>query len=175
MYETVVTVVGRLVRDPDVRFLEDGTALCRFTVAATSRVFDRAAGGWRDGETAFVACSAWRAHAENIAESVGRGTRVIVVGELRQRRYTAAEGVARTAWEVRVHEVAPALRWTAAEVSRVGRAGGWGAGARRSVVPPPRTEDAAGDTGTASAASRAPSPVPAPTGGSGESAGDPPF
>ncbi|WP_415840168.1 single-stranded DNA-binding protein, partial [Nocardiopsis gilva] len=130
MNETVVTVVGRLVRDPEVRFLEDGTALCRFTVVTTPRVFDRTTGEWGDGDPVFLSCSAWRMYAENIATSVSRGTRVVVVGELRQRTYTSTDGRARTIVDLRVHDLAPTLRWTIARVTRHGWADAVRSGAR---------------------------------------------
>ncbi|CAM4117832.1 hypothetical protein GCM10009799_27880 [Nocardiopsis rhodophaea] len=137
MNATIVTVVGRLVRDPEVKFLEDGTALCRFTVVTAPRVFDRATGKWGDGDPVFLSCSAWRLYAENIAASVGRGSRVIVVGELRQRSYTSSGGQARTIVDLRVHDLAPTLRWTAARVTRSGWVDAASAGAR----PEPRGEE----------------------------------
>ncbi|MDA8371775.1 MAG: single-stranded DNA-binding protein [Nocardiopsaceae bacterium] len=139
MNETLVTVVGSLTADPQVKFLEDGTMLCRFTVATTPRLFERTSGAWHDGNPVFLNCSVWRRYAENTAASLSKGTRVIVTGELRQRRYTDARGASRTVVDLRVHEVAPSLKWAVAEVDR------WGADQGRDprpAVPAPRAEDA---------------------------------
>ncbi|MFC3999509.1 single-stranded DNA-binding protein [Nocardiopsis sediminis] len=118
MDHTIVTLVGRLTRDPEIRILGDGTPLCGFTVATTPRFFERTTGSWRDHRTVVLRCSAWRRHAANIAVTLARGMRVIVTGELRRRRYTDPQGTVRAVTDLRVHDAAPALRWATARVER---------------------------------------------------------
>lgn len=123
--DTIITVVGNLTADPNLRFTNTGTAVVDFTVASTPRTFDRQSGQWKDGETLFLRCSAWREYAENIAESLGKGMRVIVQGRLVQRSYTPREGgEQRTVVELQVDEVGPALRYAKAQVTRTPRQDG---------------------------------------------------
>ncbi|MFF4652786.1 single-stranded DNA-binding protein [Streptomyces sp. NPDC001380] len=114
--ETVVTVVGNLTDDPEIRFTPSGDAVAHFTVASTPRVLDRQTGEWKDAETLFLRCSAWRQEAGHVAESLARGTRVIVQGRLRQRTFETREGERRTVVECEVDEVGPSLRFAAAKV-----------------------------------------------------------
>ncbi|SFW77048.1 single-stranded DNA-binding protein [Amycolatopsis australiensis] len=120
--ETTVTVVGNLTTDPELRFTPAGAAVANFTVASTPRTFDRESGAWRDGEPMFLRCNVWRQYAENVAESLGRGARVVVHGRLRQRSYDTKEGEKRTVTELDVDEVGPALRYATAKVTKVSRA-----------------------------------------------------
>ena len=123
-----ITVVGNLTADPELRFTANGLAVVNFTVASTSRAFDKASNEWKDGDTVFLRCSVWRQYAENVAESLAKGTRVIVTGRLRQRSYETREGEKRTGVEMEVDDVGPALRYATAKVNRVAREGGGGAG-----------------------------------------------
>lgn len=125
--ETVITVVGNLVDDPELRFTPAGVAVAKFRVASTPRAFDRATNEWKDGESLFLSCSVWRQTAENVAESLTRGMRVIVQGRLKQRSYEDREGVKRTVFELDVEEVGPSLKNASAKVTKAGR-GGQGAG-----------------------------------------------
>ncbi|MGW5740320.1 single-stranded DNA-binding protein [Amycolatopsis sp. NPDC003861] len=122
--ETMVTVVGNLTSDPDLRFTPGGSAVANFTVASTPRVFDRESGSWRDGDALFLRCSLWREHAENVAESLVRGARVIAHGRLRQRSYDTKEGEKRTVVELEVEEIGPSLRYATAKVTKAVRATG---------------------------------------------------
>ena len=124
--ETVLTLVGNLTADPEMRFTPSGAAVASFTVASTPRTFDRQAGEWKDGETLFMRCSIWRDAAENVAESLTKGTRVIVQGRLVQRSYTTREGENRTVVEMQVDEIGPSLRYAKAQVTRQPRGGGQG-------------------------------------------------
>ena len=119
-----ITVVGNLTADPELRFTANGLAVVNFTVASTSRAFDKASNEWKDGETVFMRCSVWRQYAENVAESLTKGTRVIVSGRLKQRSYETREGEKRQVMEVEVDDVGPALRYATAKVNRVQRQGG---------------------------------------------------
>ncbi|HLS00861.1 MAG TPA: single-stranded DNA-binding protein [Beutenbergiaceae bacterium] len=122
--ETIITVVGNLTGDPELRFTPAGAAVANFTVASTPRTFDRQAGQWRDGETLFLRCSIWRESAENVAESLTKGMRVIVQGRLVQRSFETREGERRTVVELQADEVGPALRFATAQVTRAARGGG---------------------------------------------------
>ena len=124
--ETVLTLVGNLTADPEIRFTPSGAAVASFTVASTPRTFDRQAGEWKDGETLFMRCSIWRDAAENVAESLTKGTRVIVQGRLVQRSYTTREGENRTVVEMQVDEIGPSLRYAKAQVTRQPRSSGQG-------------------------------------------------
>ena len=124
--ETVITVVGNLTADPELRFTPSGAAVASFTVASTPRTFDRQANEWKDGETLFLRCSVWREAAENIAESLTKGTRVIVQGRLVQRSFETREGEKRTVVEMQVDEVGPSLRYATAKVNKVSRGSGSG-------------------------------------------------
>ena len=126
--ETVITVVGNLTADPELRFTPNGAAVANFTVASTPRTFDRQTNEWKDGEALFLRCSVWREAAENVAESLTTGMRVIVQGRLRARSYDDRDGNRRTSWELDVDEVGPALRFATAKVTRAQRGGGGGGG-----------------------------------------------
>jgi len=126
--ETVITVVGNLVNDPELRFTNSGAAVASFRVASTPRTFDRQSGEWKDGEALFLSCSVWRQAAENVAESLQRGSRVIVQGRLKQRSYETREGEKRTVIEMEVDEVGPSLRYATAKVQKMSRSGGGGGG-----------------------------------------------
>ncbi|OSY37187.1 MULTISPECIES: single-stranded DNA-binding protein [Pseudonocardia] len=124
--ETVITVVGNLTADPELRFTPSGAAVANFTVASTPRTFDRQSGEWKDGEALFLRCNIWRQAAENVAESLTRGARVVVQGRLRQRSFETREGEKRTVVEMEVDEVGPSLRYATAKVNKVSRGGGSG-------------------------------------------------
>ncbi|MET9528143.1 single-stranded DNA-binding protein [Streptomyces coeruleorubidus] len=117
--ETVITVVGNLVDDPELRFTPSGAAVTKFRIASTPRTFDRQTNEWKDGESLFLTCSVWRQAAENVAESLQRGMRAIVQGRLKQRSYDDREGVKRTVYELDVDEVGPALSRAIAKVTKV--------------------------------------------------------
>jgi single-strand DNA-binding protein len=126
--ETVVTLVGNLVDDPELRFTPSGAAVANFRVASTPRTYDRQSGEWKDGESLFISCSVWRQAAENVAESLQRGMRVIVQGRLKSRSYETREGEKRTVFEIDVDEVGPSLRSATAKVTRAMRSGPGGEG-----------------------------------------------
>ncbi|MFE9404505.1 single-stranded DNA-binding protein [Streptomyces sp. NPDC006530] len=132
--ETVITVVGNLVDDPELRFTPSGAAVAKFRVASTPRTFDRQTNEWKDGESLFLTCSVWRQAAENVAESLQRGMRVVVQGRLRQRSYEDREGVKRTVYELDVEEVGPSLKSATAKVTKTtgrGGQGGYGGGGQQ--------------------------------------------
>ena len=120
--ETIITVVGNLVADPEIRFLPSGAAVANFTVASTPRTFDRQSNEWKDGETLFLRCSIWREAAENVAESLTKGMRVIAQGALKQRSYEK-DGQTRTVYEMDVQEIGPSLKYATAKVTRSQRGG----------------------------------------------------
>jgi single-strand DNA-binding protein len=124
--DTVITVIGNITGDPELRFTPSGAAVANFTVASTPRAFDRQSNEWKDGETLFMRCSVWRDAAENVAESLGRGTRVIVSGRLKSRSYETKEGEKRTVIEMEVDEVGPSLRYASAKVTKTQRGNGGG-------------------------------------------------
>ena len=124
--ETVITVVGNLTNDPELRFTPSGAAVANFTVASTPRTLDRTTNEWKDGEALFLRCSLWRQAAENVAESLQKGMRVVVTGRLRQRSYDTKEGEKRTVIELEVDEIGPSLKYATAKVNRANRAGGGG-------------------------------------------------
>ncbi|SNS97345.1 single-strand DNA-binding protein [Micrococcales bacterium KH10] len=126
--DTVITVVGNLTADPELRFTPSGAAVANFTIASTPRIYDRQAGEWRDGDTLFMRCSLWREAAENVAESLTKGNRVIAQGRLTQRSYETREGEKRTVVELQVDEIGPSLRSATAKVTRTQRGGGGGGG-----------------------------------------------
>src|SRR4051812_42846561 len=119
--DTNLTIIGNLTGDPDLRFTGSGHAVVAFTVAASRRVFDQESGKWKDADTLFLRCSAWRTLAEHAAESLSRGMRVIVTGRLKQREYETAEGEKRTVFEVDVEEIGPSLRYATAKVAKATR------------------------------------------------------
>ena len=126
--ETVITVIGNLTADPELRFTPAGAAVANFTVASTPRNFDRQTNEWKDGEALFLRCNIWREAAENVAETLQRGMRVIVSGRLKQRSYETKEGEKRTVVELEVDEIGPSLRYATAKVNKVARGGGNGGG-----------------------------------------------
>jgi single-strand DNA-binding protein len=127
--DTPITVVGNLVADPELRFTASGQPVATFRVASTPRVRDNASGEWKDGDSLFLTCNVWRQAAENVAESLQRGMRVIVTGRLKQRNYETKEGEKRTVYEIEVDDVGPSLRNASAKVARANRtAGGSGFG-----------------------------------------------
>jgi single-strand DNA-binding protein len=175
--ETLITVVGNLTADPELRFTPSGAAVANFTVASTPRNFDRQAGEWKDGEALFMRCNVWRQAAENVAETLTRGMRVMVSGRLKQRSYETREGEKRTVVELEVDEVGPSLKYATAKVNRVSRGsgdggfGGGGSGGGGGY--------SGGGSGGGGGGSSAPSDDPwgsAPPAGSGPAADDePPF
>jgi single-strand DNA-binding protein len=133
--DTQITIAGNLVDDPELRFTPAGQPVARFRVASTPRFRDNSTGEWKDGDSLFLTCNVWRQAAENVAESLTRGMRVIVLGRLRQRSYETKEGEKRTVYEVEVDDVGPSLRNASAKVNRVARSGGdggYGGGQRSS-------------------------------------------
>ena len=170
--ETVITVVGNLTNDPELRFTPSGAAVASFTVASTPRTLDQNTNEWKDGDALFLRCSIWRQAAENVAESLQRGMRVVVQGRLQQRSYETKEGEKRTVVELQVDEVGPSLKYATAKVTKAqrgsgggGGGGGYGSGGGGS--------QAGGDDPWASAA-----PAAASSGGGASSGGwsdEPPF
>jgi single-strand DNA-binding protein len=156
--DIAITVVGNLTADPELRFTPSGAAVASFTVAATPRVLDKATNEWKDGDAVFMRCSVWRQAAENVAESLQKGARVIVTGRLKQRSYETREGEKRTVMEMEVDEVGPALKYATAKVNKVQRGGGGGFG---------------GDSGGSSPASSDDPWAASPSGGAGFD--EPPF
>jgi single-strand DNA-binding protein len=124
--ETIITVVGNLTGDPELRFTPSGAAVANFTIASTPRNFDKQTNEWKDGDTLFLNCSIWRQAAENVAESLQKGMRVVAQGRLKQRSYETREGEKRTVVELEVEEVGPSLKYATAKVARVQRSGGGG-------------------------------------------------
>ena len=124
--DTVITVVGNLTDDPELRFTSSGAAVANFTVASTPRFFDKNTNDWKDGDALFLRCSIWRQAAENVAETLTKGARVIVQGRLKQRSYETREGEKRTVYELDVDEVGPSLKYATAKVAKVTRSGGGG-------------------------------------------------
>ena len=124
--DTVITVIGNLTADPELRFTQSGIAVASFTIASTPRMFDRQANEWKDGEALFLRCSIWRDAAENVAESLEKGTRVVAQGRLKQRSFTDREGQNRTSIELDVDEIGPSLKYATAKPNKVQRGGGRG-------------------------------------------------
>ena len=126
--ETVITVVGNLVDDPELRFTPSGAAVANFRIASTPRTFDRQSNEWKDGEALFLSCSVWRQAAENAAESLQKGMRVIIQGRLKQRSYETREGEKRTVVELEVDEIGPSLRYATATIAKHARTDDSGGG-----------------------------------------------
>jgi single-strand DNA-binding protein len=126
--DTTITIIGNLVSDPELRYTPTGQAVATFRVASTPRFMDRQTNEWKDGDSLFLSCNVWRQAAENVAESLQRGMRVIVSGRLRQRSYETKEGEKRTVYEIEVDEVGPSLRNASAKVTRSTRSGGGSGG-----------------------------------------------
>jgi single-strand DNA-binding protein len=175
--DTQITIAGNLVDDPELRYTPNGQAVARFRVASTPRFRDNATGEWKDGDSLFLTCNVWRQAAENVAESLQRGMRVVVQGRLRQRSYETREGEKRTVYEVEVDEVGPSLRNASAKVTKTARSsGGFGPGQGG----PNRGTGSGGQGGYAGPGSGAAADDPWTTGGSGTDGGDgfsdePPF
>ncbi len=177
--DTVITVVGNLTADPELRFTPSGAAVANFTVASTPRTFDKNTNEWKDGEALFLRCSVWRQAAENVAESLQRGPAVIVQGRLKQRSYETKEGEKRTVYELDVDEIGPSLRWATAKVTKASRGGGGGGGGFGGGG---GSYNGGGSGGSASGGGSAPSDDPwatsAPAGGGSSGGGwsdEPPF
>ena len=169
--DTQITIAGNLVDDPELRFTPAGQPVARFRVASTPRFRDNATGEWKDGDSLFLTCNVWRQAAENVAESLTRGMRVIVSGRLRQRSYETKEGEKRTVYEVEVDDVGPSLRNASAKVNKVARSGGdgggYGGGGQRSGGPGASgASGASGGSGGSGASGAQPSPG-IPSGGRG--------
>jgi single-strand DNA-binding protein len=166
--DTVITVVGNLTADPELRFTASGAAVASFTIASTPRTFDRNSNEWKDGEALFLRCSLWRQAAENAAESLTRGMRVIAQGRLQQRSYETREGEKRTVIELQVDEIGPSLRYASAKVNRTQRgSSGGGFGSSGS--------DSSGGSGGGFAGSDDPWGSATPAAGSGGFSDEPPF
>lgn len=162
--ETTVTVIGNLTADPELRFTPSGAAVASFTVASTPRTFDRQSGEWKDGEALFLRCNIWRQAAENVAESLTRGARVIVNGRLKQRSFETREGEKRTVVELDVDEIGPSLRYATAKVNKVSRGSGGGGFGGGQGAPPDDPWGSAPPAGPAGSG-----------GGGGGYADEPPF
>jgi single-strand DNA-binding protein len=172
--DTVITVVGNLTADPELRFTPSGAAVANFTVASTPRTFDKNSNEWKDGEALFLRCSVWRQAAENVAESLHRGTAVIVQGRLKQRSYETKEGEKRTVYELDVDEVGPSLKFATAKVTKASRGGGGGGGGYGGG----QSFSGGGSGGGGSASSNDDPWATAPAGGGASSGGwsdEPPF
>ncbi|HWG93332.1 MAG TPA: single-stranded DNA-binding protein [Mycobacteriales bacterium] len=170
--DTIITVVGNLTADPELRFTPSGAAVANFTVASTPRTFDKNSNEWKDGEALFLRCSVWRQAAENVAESLTKGTSVIVQGRLKQRSYETKEGEKRTVVELEVDEIGPSLRWATAKVtkaSRGGGGGGFGGGGGGGW------NSGGGGGGQQSSSNDDPWSTPAPAASSGGWSDEPPF
>ncbi|MDP9398413.1 MAG: single-stranded DNA-binding protein [Actinomycetota bacterium] len=164
--DTTITLVGNLVDDPELRFTSSGQAVAKFRIASTPRYLDKSTNEWKDGESLFLTCNVWRQAAENVAESLQRGMRVILQGRLKQRSYETKEGEKRTVFEVEVDEVGPSLRNASAKVNKTSRGGGGfggGDGGGGSGFGAPRGGSAPANDPWATSA--APSPTPAGGGG----------
>jgi single-strand DNA-binding protein len=130
--ETIITVVGNLTADPELRYTQNGLAVANFTIASTPRTFDRQANDWKDGEALFLRASCWREFAEHVAGSLTKGSRVVATGRLKQRSYETKEGEKRTAIELEVDEIGPSLRYATAQVTRAAGGASTGGGGGRS-------------------------------------------
>ena len=177
--DTVITVVGNLTADPELRFTPSGAAVANFTVASTPRSFDKNSNEWKDGEALFLRCSVWRQAAENVAESLQRGMGVIVQGRLKQRSFETKEGEKRTVYELDVDEVGPSLKWATAKVAKASRGsgGGFGGGSGGGGGGGGGGSNGAGvsrSSGSSSGASDDPW-ASAPAGGGGGWSDEPPF
>ena len=133
--DTIITIVGNLVDDPELRFTGSGVAVANFRVASTPRMYDKNTSEWKDGDTLFMSCSVWRQYAENVAESLTKGTRVIVTGRLKQRSYETQAGEKRTVVELEVEEVGPALRMATAKIERTSSGGNYARPAAKAAAP----------------------------------------
>jgi single-strand DNA-binding protein len=143
--ETIITVVGNLTADPELRYTQNGLAVANFTIASTPRTFDRASNDWKDGETLFMRASVWREFAEQVAGSLTKGSRVIATGRLKQRSYETKEGEKRTSIELEVDEVGPSLRYATAQVTRTSSRDGGSRGGQAQAEPWAAAPSAGGD------------------------------
>lgn len=143
--ETIITVVGNLTADPELRYTQSGLAVANFTIASTPRTFDRQANEWKDGEALFLRASCWREFAEHVASSLTKGSRVIATGRLKQRSYDDRDGNRRTAIELEVDEIGPSLRYATAQVTRT--SGGGGGRSQAAVADEPWAASAPSDSG----------------------------
>ena len=171
--DTVITVIGNLTADPELRFTPSGAAVANFTVASTPRTFDKNSNEWKDGEALFLRCSVWRQAAENVAESLTKGTAVIVQGRLKQRSFETKEGEKRTVYELDVDEIGPSLKFASAKVNRTTRGGGGQGGGGGGYG------SSGGGSPQGGSSSAAPDPwatsAPAGGGGGGGWSDEPPF
>jgi single-strand DNA-binding protein len=145
--ETIITVVGNLTSDPELRYTQNGLAVANFTIASTPRNFDRASNDWKDGEALFLRASVWREFAEHVAGSLTKGMRVVATGRLKQRSYETKEGEKRTSIELEVDEIGPSLRYATAQVTRTTQGGGGNRGGSSTQVNEPWAPAAAAPTG----------------------------
>jgi single-strand DNA-binding protein len=145
--ETIITVVGNLTADPELRYTQNGLPVANFTIASTPRNFDRAANEWKDGEALFLRASVWREFAEHVAGSLTKGSRVIATGRLTQRSYETREGEKRTAIELEIDEIGPSLRYATAQVTRASSGGGGGGQNRQQVTEEPWATPASTNAG----------------------------
>jgi single-strand DNA-binding protein len=166
--DVTITVIGNLTDDPELRFTPSGAAVAKFRVASTPRFLDKQTNEWKDGEPLFLACNIWRQAAENVAESLQRGARVIVSGRLRQRSYETREGEKRTVYELEVDEIGPSLRYATAKVQKMQRSSGGGYGSGGSG-------GSGGSSSGGGGGSDDPWASAAPAGGSGGFDEEPPF
>jgi single-strand DNA-binding protein len=169
--DTTITLIGNLTDDPELRFTPSGAAVAKFRVASTPRYMDKQTGEWKDGEALFLACNVWRQAAEHVAESLQRGTRVIVSGRLRQRSYETREGEKRTVFELEVDEIGPSLRYATAKVQKMSRSSGGGFGGSGGGAP--SDDPWASATPAPPGGSSAPAAAVAPAGGGFDD--EPPF
>lgn len=144
--ETIVTVVGNLTADPELRYTQNGLPVANFTIASTPRNFDRASGEWKDGDALFLRASVWREFAEHVAGSLTKGSRVIATGRLRQRSYETREGEKRTSMELEVDEIGPSLRYATAQVTRAARTDGQQAQAEQAWATPTSADARPGES-----------------------------
>ncbi|MDN6302542.1 MAG: single-stranded DNA-binding protein [Brachybacterium sp.] len=177
--DTVITVIGNLTADPELRFTQSGIAVASFTIASTPRMFARQSNEWKDGEALFLRCSIWRDAAENVAESLEKGTRVVAQGRLKQRSFTDREGQNRTSIELDVDEIGPSLKYATAKANKVQRGGGGGRGGFGGGAPQGGGQGGYGNQGGQGGFHNAPQGAPAadPWAGGGNQGGydDPPF
>ena len=137
MPDNTVTIVGNLTQDPEMRFTPNGVAMVRLSIAVNRRRFNRDSNSWEDGEASFFNATCWRDLAENVSESLRKGTRVMITGSLKQRSWETQEGDRRSMVEIQVDEIGPSLKWATASVTRIPRGGGWGGGQQANVPPAP--------------------------------------
>lgn len=179
--DTNITLIGNLTDDPELRFTPSGAAVAKFRVASTPRYMDRQTGEWKDGEPLFLSCNVWRQAAEHVAESLQRGTRVIVSGRLRQRSYETREGEKRTVFELEVDDIGPSLRYATAKVQKMSRSsgggggGGGGFGGSGAPADDPWASATPAPAGQAAPAAAAASAAPAASGGGSGFDDEPPF